>query len=377
MNDKSNDDNSKDGGKEAKKVKRGLRPSTKRWLVAIAAVMLAAGVGMGSIVGGVELYDSFFRRYERPDYSEVPGLCCYDRASSIERQELSFFSDGVRLQGYYYPSDMGKGVVVVSHGMHAGADDYLPAIIFFVENGYDVFAYDYKGTYSSDGDSTVGMCEALVDLDNALNFVKSDRHFTGKKIFLFGHSWGGYASTAVLSLHSDIAACAAVAPFNSGYTLIVEKGFQYAGALASDGVVKKFLEVYQKYLFKDYVNYNGVMGINSASCPVLIAHGNNDKVISFGGQSVIAHSDEITNPLVEYYIGEGLQSGHDSIWHSSESVEYKKEVDAEIEKIKKDKECKDTKKAIADYVATVDHNLYSQINSRLFEKILTMFDGQL
>jgi dienelactone hydrolase len=245
----------------------------------------------------------------------------------------------------------------------------LPAILFFVQNGYNVFAYDYKGTYSSEGDSTVGMCEALVDLDHALNFVESNSRFRGQKIFLFGHSWGGYASAAVLNLHSEVSACAVIAPFNNGYTLIAEKGFQYGGQLASGGLPKKFLEIYQKYLFKGYTQYDGVSGINNVTCPVLVAHGTADKVISYEGQSIISHRDEITNPRVQYYIGENLQSGHDTIWHSNSAITYQKEVNNKIKEIKNNKENNNVEQAIADYVATVNHSLYSQINAELFDKI--------
>jgi dienelactone hydrolase len=367
-----------DNNDENEEKKKGLSATAKKRIMAVAAALLAGGLSMGTVVGCVQLYDTFFKRYERPDYTQTPGLYCYDRVSDIlEREELSFYSDGVRLQGYYYPSSLSKGLVVISHGMHAGADDYLPATLYFVQNGYNVFAYDYKGTYSSDGTSTVGMCESLIDLDHALTFVESNSRFRDQKIFLFGHSWGGFASASVMNLHTNISGCAVVAPFNSGYNLIVEKGYQYGGNLASGGLPKKFLDVYQKYLFKDYVNYDGVGGINNVSCPVFIAHGNNDGVISFNGQSIISHRAEITNKRVTYYIGEGLQSGHDSIWHSSRSIEYQKQVNAKIKEIKSDKSVSDTKAKIAEYVATVDHSLYSEVNPDLFSQILTMFDGEL
>lgn len=339
----------------------------------IGGLAASAGVGAG-IYGAMSLYNSFFPRFERPDYRTKPGIYNYELVKDkLPREKISFYSDGIRLQGYFYEVPNAKGLVVISHGMHAGADDYLPMTIFFFNNGYSVFSYDYKGTYDSDGKSTVGMLESLVDLNHAIQFVKENERFKGLKIFLVGHSWGAFASAAVLSLQKGISGAACIAGFNSGYTLIREKGFQYGGELASEGIPKIFLDNYQKELFKDYVNYDAVKGINSSQIPVFIAHGNEDKVISFYLQSIICHAKEIHNPKVQYYIGENLQAGHDSIWHSNESVSYQREIDSELKRISKI----GTENDKIEFCKSVDNELYSQINSELFAKILNMFDSVL
>lgn len=335
------------------------------------------GVGALSVFGGMELYDSFFKRYDKPDYSLVAGEYCFERVShKLSREKISFFSNSVRLQGYFYEVKGSKGLIVLSHGMHAGADDYLPMVLFFVGNGYSVFSYDYKGTHESGGESTVGMCQSLVDLDGALNFIKSNERFSGKKLFLVGHSWGAYATASVLSLHS-VSACACISGFNSGYTLILEKGYQYAGELADRGVPKVFLEQYQKKLFGKYINFSAVKGINSGNTPVLIAHGVDDMVIGYNHQSIIAKRSEITNPNVTYYIGEGLNGGHDSIWHSAESVQYQKWFKQLLKnaKAEKDRDLTDDEKR--NLYNKVDHELYSEINKELFSEIINLFNKQL
>ena len=361
--------------KNEKEEKKTMSKRKKRALAAIA-VLAAAGVGVAGIYGATELYDSFFKRYPLPDYQLTAGEVNYELVKDeLPRQEISFYSDGIRLQGYFYASGSGDRLVVLSHGMHAGADDYLPIVRFFVQNGYHVFAYDDKGTYRSDGDSTVGMCEGLVDLDHALNFLNTDARFSGMKLFLVGHSWGGYASAAVLSLHPEVSACACLAPFNSGYTLITEKGEQYVGDLSRAGLSEPFLKVYQRILFKDYVNYTGVMGINSTDIPVLIAHGKNDMIIGFHHQAIIAHQDEITNPNVQYVITEGLQGGHDSLWHSAEAVQYQQALEKQLKQAEKEKDDDLTHEELAAIYTNVNHRLYSEINEDLFKKILVMFNS--
>ena len=340
--------------------KKGYR----KW---IALAILATGMSVAAIIAAKELYDSFFKRCERPDYSVTPGMYCYERyGSSLPRREMYFYSGKAKLKGYYYEVPGSKGLIVLVHGLRLGSDDYLPITEFFVQNGYSVFTYDGTGTYDSEGKSTVGMCQSLVDLDNALNFVKGEKELSKKNLYLVGHSCGGYAVTSVLSLHPEVKACAAIAAVNNCYTLILDKGKQYGGKLAAEGIPKAFLDTYQKYLFGDYIHCNGVKGINDSGIPVLVAHGNKDEVISYDQQSVICNKKDITNPNVIYYVGKGALSGHSTIWHSEEAVAYQQEVKKHLKSLSDKAE----KQA---YVATVDHRLYSEINEELFDKILTMF----
>ena len=215
----------------------------------LAKLALTTGLQMGTILGAKALYDSIFPRYEKRDIDTVFGEFDYSRvADKLTRTTLFFPSGQWKLQGYFYPCDGAEKMVVVCHGMHAGSDDYIPFIAYFVRNGYAVFSYDCQGTYASEGNSTVGMCTPLVNLDHALTYIKKDRQLSQYKLYLFGHSWGGYAATSVLSLHKNICGCAAVAPFNSGYTLFVEKGEEYASAIKKESLIggfpKDFLDTY-------------------------------------------------------------------------------------------------------------------------------------
>ena len=340
----------------------------------IALIAVLTGLSSGTILAAKEIYDSCFDRYDKKELHNIYGEFDYSRMShKLDRQLFNFYSEKIKLQGYFYPSNKPNGIVVVSHGMHAGADDYLPVISYLIKNNYSVFTYDCKGTYNSDGDSTVGMITPLVDLDNALHFIKNDSYLSKYPLFLLGHSWGGYAATSVLSLHKNIKACAAIAPFNSGYTLICEKGEQYAGRLAG-GPPKVFLDVYQKILFKDYTKYDAVKGINSTNIPVLIAHGNKDSVISFDGQSVISHRNELRTENVFYYVGKDENSGHNTIMHSKEAVKYQEEVATKLAKLKEEKGKSLSENELKEFCANVDHSLYSEINEELMYQIVDMFN---
>lgn len=342
---------------------------------------LATGLQLGKTLGAKTAYDSFFKRYEKRNINTIFGEFDYSRVKERLPRTTFFFPSGRwKLQGYFYPCHDAKGMVVVCHGMHAGSDDYIPFIEYFVRNGYAVFSYDCQGTYASEGDSTVGMCTPLVNLDHALNFIESDRQLSKLPLFLFGHSWGGYAATSVLSIHKNVRGCAAVAPFNSGYTLFVEKGEQYTSPFANmirSDFPEEFLNTYQAQLFKDYIKYNAVRGINSTDIPVYIAHGNRDAVISFNHQSVISHKDEIRKKNVTYYIGEGVQAGHNTILHSPRAVAYQEKVKKDLKRLKKEYDRELTQEEQTAFCNGIDHALYSEVNAEMMQDILSMYNNAL
>ncbi len=347
----------------------------------VAKIALNTGLQVGTILGAMAAYNSFFKRYKKRDINTIFGEFDYSRVKERLPRTAFFFPSGQwKLQGYFYPCNSAKGMVVVCHGMHAGADDYIPFIEYFVRNGYAVFTYDCQGTYGSEGDSTVGMCTPLVNLDHALTYIENDKQLSKYPLFLFGHSWGGYAATAVLSLHKNICGCAAVAPFNSGYTLFVEKGEQYMSPfqdMLRIDFPKEFLDAYQTLLFEDYTKYDAVQGINSTDAPVYIAHGNRDFVISFTHQSVISHRDEIRRKNVTYYIGTGSQAGHNTILHSPRAVTYQEKVEKDLKRLKKEYDRELTQEEMTEFCNGVDHALYSEINIEMMQDILNMFNNAL
>ena len=319
----------------------------------------------------MNIYDKAFSRYERPDYSLYPGLYCYSRVENeFKRKEISFYDKNIKLQGYYYECENPLGIVITAHGLHCGADDYIPIQKFFYDHSFNVFSFDYKGTYSSEGDSTVGACESLVDLDLAIKFVKENLNFKGLPLFLFGHSWGGYACLASLALHKDIKACASVSSMVDGHTIINDKAKEYAGKMHY--LTKPYIVVYQRYLFKNYVDYDAIKGINATSAPIYIAHGTSDKVINYYEQSIFSKKDEIKNPNVTFYQGLGFHGDHNDILLSIDAIAYRHEVESMLKLLEHDKgSLRDEDKR--EFYKTIDHKRYSSPNLEIMLPILQMF----
>ena len=361
--------------KDFESITKGKLSRKKKRIALIVAAALS-GVAIANVTATILVHDSFFSRYERPNYALYPGLYSYERISStLPRENLTVKSKNNSLAAYYYPSENARGLCVIAHGIHAGADDFLPWIEAIVKEGYSVLAYDVTGTYSSEGEGTVGMCQSLIDLDYVLNFANKDLRFRDLPKVLFGHSWGGYAVSSVLALHPEVRACVAVAPMHNGATMMIEKAEQYVGDFAKVG--NPVLSVYQRILFGDYVKYNATVGINASNAHILIAQGKTDTIITPDGQSITAHLSELTNPNVKVYWTDGLQGSHNGILHSVEAEEYKNSTEARIKDLENKLSRKLTDEERIDFYKTVDHRLYSDVNAELLRLTIETFDKGL
>ncbi len=343
-------------------------------IAAITAVLV--GISAASVTSAVAIYDSFFPRYERPDYALYPGMYSYERYEGSLPRETFFVPSGENsLCTYYYPVKNPRALAVAVHGIHAGADDLLPMIERLTQEGYAVLSYDATATFSSTGDSGIGMCQFVLDLDSVLNCISANPDYSHMPLVLIGHSLGGNAVAAVLPLHSEIKAAVCIAPMNDASTLMVETAHQYVDDVAY--MVKPVFDAYQNYLFGEFTEYNAVRGINSTHIPILIAQGKNDDVIPHDTLSVTAHLNDITNPNLSVYYAEGLQGSHTGVWHSLDAEEYAVEIQNQLERAEREKGDELSYEEKVAFYSKIDHRRYSAVNEELFSQILETFEKGL
>ena len=214
------------------------------------------------------------------------------------REEVSFPSNkGQILRGYIYRKDDSytpKALIVFSHGYTNTHNDYLNQIYYFVENGYIALAYDNTGCGMSDGEDMIGLAQSPLDLSSALTFVENNDNLKGYNVFLYGHSWGGYAVTAVLNYGHKVDGVVSRSGFNNSRDMLIEYGKRLYGNWL--GLLSPYAYIYEKIKFGNDVDKNGIKGINSApNTPILLLHSKNDEVISLSN-SLLAHTDEMVNP---------------------------------------------------------------------------------
>jgi len=99
-------------------------------------------------------------------------------------------TDGVRLHGWILrPSGPPKGTVLFLHGNAENMSTHVNAVLWLVEAGYLVFAFDYRGYGTSDG--TPDIPGVNRDGVAALDLAFRIRNGEGGGVVVFGQSLGG------------------------------------------------------------------------------------------------------------------------------------------------------------------------------------------
>lgn len=295
-------------------------------IVIIAIISILIFFSTVSFIFIRKIFNDKFARVEADEYSA--SLRYDDIKENYNRKLLSFTSGKNRLQGYLYGAENTKGLVVISHGHGGIADNYLAETVYFVDQGYQVFTFDNTGCNRSEGATSVGVTQSVIDLDAALTFIESGECFAGLPILLYGHSWGGYAVTAIHNFDHDIAASVSVAGFNSPMEIVLEWGKKMMGKLVY--FEYPYIYLYQRMFYGKKINLSAVDGINNTNVPILLIHGNQDPTILFDGAATIAHRKEITNPNVEYKIcDKELQNDHKNLFKSLDAIHYLAETEKE------------------------------------------------
>lgn len=275
---------------------------------------------------------SRFGRGEYPTYPVADYF--YDHyKDTYPRRNVSFYSGKNRLQGYIFGEENTKGLLVFAHGINSGHESYIQEILWMVDHGWRVFAYDATGSCTSEGWGTTGLVQSALDLHAALTYIECDETLKGLPICLMGHSWGGYAVAAGLYFDHDVKACASIA----GYSDPIQMMMSFAGATMgkATALLRPFAYLENCFLFGKHATLTAVDGINRAGIPVMLIHGTNDTLVRYDITGIVAHKNEITNPnVVIYPMGDSGQDGHTSIFHNENSVEEIARISARIADLK-------------------------------------------
>ena len=353
-------------GLEQGKPNRAIR---KAGLGAAGAVIVFSVISMVVVMF---VYNAQFPRFDRPDPTVTAALRYEDIKAQHPRTLVNFDSGNHRLQGYVYGPDQVLGLVVVAHGLGGGADSYLPQIMYFVDRGWRVFSYDATGSYDSQGRTTRGFPQALIDLDAALTFIGTQEGLAALPVLLFGHSWGAYAAANILHYDYKIAGVAAVSGANSPMEMIAEQGRRMMGGFID--IQYPYLWLYQRILFGKTASFNAVDAINRVDVPVLIVHGTQDEVVDYEGSAIISHIDQVTNPNVRVLsLSEPGRSGHDDLFKSDAGMNYIKETNVIYREIYDRYDQKIPYGVKQDFYAKIDRALAQDINRGLMDEIQAFF----
>lgn len=193
------------------------------------------------------------------------------------REEVSFKSlDGTQLTGWFFKSsaETKKGVVIQFHGNAENLTSHFYSLFWMVEQGYDLFSFDYRGYGISEGSpSQEGLNEdALAAIRYILNREPPQN---GPDIILYGQSLGG---AVLMRAYDDVTP----AERKRVKALVIESSFDNYHSIASDVLSRSFIT----WLFQPlgYVLVSNAYGPDDSiprisPTPLLVMHGDHDSVI--------------------------------------------------------------------------------------------------
>lgn len=340
----------------------------------IAGIVLAVAALIFVIMFFVvkKIIDGIFKRVNRPHFSSLVQF--KDVKKEYPQELIQFPSGDHMLQGYLLGAENTKGLVVVVHGLGGGAEGYLTPMMYLVNQGYQVFAYDNTGYHLSEGKNSVGLPQAVDDLDAALSFIEGEKRFAGLPVYLFGHSWGGYSVCAVLNFNHKVKAVVSVSGFNDPKKMIVEWAKRIAGKWAY--VAIPFMRIHQRLVFGKKLDITAVDGINKADVPVLLVHGSEDPTVRLDGAATFSCKEEIVNPKVQYLLWEQEgQNGHLDVLYKAGAKAYGLQISKEYSGLLKKTKNKLTEEDKAEFFANVDKVRSSAPNEELMQKIVEFYEG--
>lgn len=155
-----------------------------------------------------------------------------------------------------------KITLIHFHGNGGMLLSQFKAISPLVEQGFQVFMFDYSGFGFSEGEAKRNY--VLEDGLSAIDYVKSDLQFANTKIVVYGQSFGGHLATVAATIKQ-----------NDIDGLVTEGAFSSHDDIAGESfwTIMARLSVREIYAAKKY--------IKNFKKPVLIIHSTEDKIIPF------------------------------------------------------------------------------------------------
>ena len=308
--------------------RRSVGKYKRRYLWRIAIILSAVVLVIGAVpmVATMVLFRrNFGARAEnieaRAEFLRIPFSVRYEDVTGYPRRQTHFYSGGNRLAAFIYGEENDKGLIVISHGFTLGAEYYFNETMYFVDNGWRVFAFDNTGSHNSEGRSVRGLPQSVLDLDAALTYIATQGW--GLPVMLYGHSWGGFAACVVLAKGHDIASVVSLAGFATAMGVMHEVARDGIGLGLGAYIAYPYLWLHQRLMFGRYAGLSAVDGINSGTAPVKIIHGTQDRLIGYGGSSIIAQRGRVTNPNAIFVSrSEPHHNGHLNLLRCAEAAAF-------------------------------------------------------
>ncbi|MBN1515494.1 alpha/beta fold hydrolase [Candidatus Sumerlaeota bacterium] len=209
---------------------------------------------------------------DRLFYVPSRAIYAHPREMGLKYEDVYFSNaDGNRLHGFLLmPSGNEQPIatVVHAHGNAANVTNHFPLTLFLVENGYQVFCFDYRGYGQSQGRITRKGAQS--DVKAAIDYVKSRDDVDPQRLLLFGQSLGGAMTIVEAANRDDIRGIVIESTFTSYYAI--------ARSVMLRSIILAPLAPVLPYLLLS-PGLHPIDYVDELRAPVLFIHGTADNVI--------------------------------------------------------------------------------------------------
>ena len=189
-------------------------------------------------------------------------------------------ANGKQLFAWFIPLpdglESGPAVAVI-HGWGGNAGHMLPFASLLHDQGYAVLLLDARNHGQSDTDGHSTMPRFAEDLEHGLDWMRQQPGIDPQRLFLLGHSVGAAATLLLASRRQDLAGVVSISAFAHPAELMRRQMQSHHIPYVPVGwLLLRYIQRVIKARFDDIAPCNTIRQI---SCPVLLVHGEKDKVV--------------------------------------------------------------------------------------------------
>lgn len=338
-------------------------PSELIILIILIAIVLLAFIGMLLLANRIRGM-VFNKRYD--DNNTLKYFYAKDFENLVV-EPIEFVSKGNTIKGFVY-SDSSlisyKGVIVFSHGLGVGHNQYTTEIDYLAKLGYLVVAYDVSGTANSEGKSIKGITTALYNLDDCLKFVENHPVLSKYKKMVFGHSMGAYASNNITRYNHELVGIVSISGFDTPYGLLSDE------ITMVNGMEIKALT--NAFKFLDRMNFgkeglwSSLDAFRKTNVRHIIVSGDKDNIVNISKNYELFKEELKDNSNFEFMLVEGRY--HRPLL-SLEAATYDQETNVQLSELKKEYKNKIPDEVNRKYYDSLDYKLLVELDYQVMSEI--------
>lgn len=332
-------------------------------------VIVLVGIVLLSLAGMLFLANKirsmvFNKRYD--DNNTLKYFYAED-FENLTTEPIEFISKGNKINGFIYKDSTlveFKGVIVFSHGLGVGHNQYTTEINHLAKLGYLVVAYDVSGTGKSEGGSIKGITTALFNLHDCLTFVEDHPELSKYKKMVFGHSMGAYAANNVTRYNHELVGAVSISSFDTPYGLLSDE------IAMANGMEIKALRNSFKFLDRVTFGKQGTLSsleaFKNTNINHLLVSGNKDNIVNVSKNYELFKEELKDKENFEFIL---VEDRFHRPLITKEAAEYDQETNVQLAEIKKEYKNKVPEDVTREYYDSLDYNLMVELDYQVMVQI--------